>query len=134
MPGPRRDGRHIMGKERKGLAAADKRPGPAGYDYDRAGCFPGHAAPGPCGQALEQAGEGGQDWTAGDRVAVFEPAEGIVLRRLGHHPLQGRVGLLPWVAADRGMAPGAVIGRPQNRGADNEWAWTGAVSPGKSIW
>src|SRR2546423_13103968 len=49
MPGPGWDGRHVVGQEREGLAAADERPGAAGHHDDRAGGFPARPGPGARG-------------------------------------------------------------------------------------
>src|SRR5271163_2745542 len=70
MPGPGRDGRYVVGEEREGLAAAAQRAGAAGHRNDRAGGFPARPGPGPGGQALEQAAQGGQRGAAGDRVVL----------------------------------------------------------------
>ena len=117
MPGPCRDGCHVVRQEREGLAAADERPGAAGYHDDRACGFPARPGPGVAGQALEQAAQGGQDGAAGERVAVLQAGEGAAPGGPGHQPPQGRVGLVPRVAADRAVLSVARAGREQRGGS-----------------
>ena len=117
MPGPGWDGGHVVRQQREGLAAADERPGAAGHHDDRAGGFPARPGPGAGGQALEQAAQGGQGGAAGERVAVLQAGEGAAAGGPGHQPPQGRVGLVPRVAADRAVLSVARAGREQRGGS-----------------